>query len=82
MHKNDIPPDARIEEALKEEAPLLKEEEKKAEGLRHQALVRTHLRGEPAPVPMTPDQSGEWANTFEKDLVNQSKYLGSRLLPI
>ena len=59
-----------FEEALMEEAPLLKAEEKKADGLRHQALVRTHLRAskdEPAPL-TTEGETGEWASTFEKDV--------------
>jgi len=59
-----------FEEALMEEAPLLKIEEKKAEGLLKQALVRTHLRASneaPAPV-ATSSETGEWASTFEKDV--------------
>jgi len=60
-----------FEAALMEEEPILKQEEKKAEVLRQKSLVRTHLRTSKdatVPVSMSPDESGEWANDFEKDV--------------
>ena len=60
-----------FEQALMEEEPLLKQEEKRAAGLRQKSLVRTHLRtteGTSVPVSMSPDESGEWASEFEKDV--------------
>ena len=60
-----------FEQALMEEEPLLKQEEKRAAGLRQKSLVRTHLRtteGTSVPVSMSPDKSGEWASEFEKDV--------------
>jgi len=60
-----------FEEALMEEAPLLKQEEKRAAVLRQKSLVRTHLRTSKdatVAVSMSPDESGEWASDFEKDV--------------
>ena len=60
-----------FEEALMEEAPLLKQEEKRAAVLRQKSLVRTHLRTSKdatVAVSMSPDESGEWASEFEKDV--------------
>ena len=60
-----------FEAALMEEEPILKQEEKKAEVLRQKSLVRTHLRTSKdatVPVSISPHESGEWANDFEKDV--------------
>jgi len=61
---------AAFQEAMKEEQPLLEEEIRKAQTLKHKALVHTHLRSpKDAPVAeLSASDSGEWASDFERDV--------------
>ena len=61
---------AAFQEAMKEEQPMLEEEIRKAQTLKHKALVHTHLRSpKDAPVAeLSASDSGEWASDFERDV--------------
>ena len=57
---------AAFQEAMKEEQPMLEEEVRKSQTLKHKALVHTHLRSsKDAPaVEMSASESGAWASDW------------------